>query len=78
MLPLFHHLRFIPESTRYLIVRGRYEETERILREVAKVNKREYPDVKLVQYKEQRTGDFRDLFASKKMAHKTLVCWFSW
>ena len=70
--------RFVPESTRYLIVKGKCTETACILKEIARVNKKDYPDVQLVQYKNQKTGDFRDLFGSWKMAHKTLVSWFSW
>ena len=70
--------RFVPESCRYLIVKKRHKEAEQTLRKIAKVNKKKYPEEELVAYKEQRTGDIRDLFGSWKMVHRTLVCWFSW
>ena len=70
--------RFIPESSRYLLVKGRVKETEKILRKIAEVNKKEYPDVELVHFKEQTTGNIRDLFHSRQMTHKTLVSWFCW
>ena len=70
--------RFVPESCRYLIVKKKNKEAERILRKIAKVNKKKYPGEELVAYKEQRTGDIRDLLGSWKMVHRTLVSWFSW
>ena len=35
----------MPESARWLINRGRHKEAEKIIRKVAKVNKKELPDV---------------------------------
>ena len=75
--------RFIPESARYLIVKGRIGDCEKTLREIARVNKKEYPDVSLKDpteggKHEVRLGDFRDLFRSKSYTHKTLVTWVAW
>lgn len=71
-------IRFVPESSRYLLVKGKTKEAEKILRKIATVNKKEYPVVDLVCFEEQSRGDIRDLFRSWKTTHKTLVSWFSW
>jgi hypothetical protein len=73
--------RFVPESARYLILKGKVKETEGILRKIAQVNKKEYPTEPLsdpTTQGEQKLGDFRDLFRTKKMIHRTLVSWYSW
>jgi len=52
-----------------------------VLRKVAKVNGKEMPDAALKlpnDEKKERLGDFRDLFSSAKMAHKTLLSWLMW
>ncbi|KAK3740890.1 hypothetical protein QZH41_013408 [Actinostola sp. cb2023] len=72
---------FVPESARYLILKGKINEAEQVLRHIAKVNKKEYPTEPLhdpTQDGEQKLGDIRDLFRTKKMIHRTLVSWYSW
>ena len=52
-----------------------------LLRKVAKFNGRTMPDAALKlpnDEKKERLGDFRDLFSSAKMAHKTLLSWLMW
>ncbi|PFX33207.1 Solute carrier family 22 member 5 [Stylophora pistillata] len=72
---------FTPESSRYLLLKGKVTETEQILRRIATTNKKTYPDEPLVnpnaEGKVQDLGDFRDLFRTKKMLHRTLVCWYA-
>ena len=74
--------RFIPESTRYLLLKGKVAETEEILREIATTNKKEYPNEPLfnpsADGQVQQMGDVRDLFRTKKMLHRTLVSWYAW
>ncbi|XP_020605193.1 solute carrier family 22 member 15-like [Orbicella faveolata] len=69
---------FIPESVRWLLKKGRQAEAREILSKVARLNGKEMPREKLFLPKEERLGDFRDLFSSLKMAHKTLAVWFMW
>ncbi|KAJ7391895.1 hypothetical protein OS493_016191 [Desmophyllum pertusum] len=73
---------FTPESSRYLLVKGKVTETEEILRRIASTNKKEYPEEPLLNPnadgKVQNLGDFRDLFRTKKMLHRTLVSWYAW
>ena len=45
---------------------------------VARLNGKEMPSEKLCLPKEERLGDFRDLFSSLKMAHKTIGVWLMW
>ena len=79
---LLNSLRFTPESSRYLLLKGKVTETEQILRRIAATNKKTYPDEPLVDPnadgKLQDLGDVRDLFRTKKMLHRTLVSWYAW
>ena len=74
--------RFTPESSRYLLLKGKVTETEEILRGIAATNKKEYPEEPLLDLhaegKVQALGDVRDLFRTKKMLHRTLVSWYAW
>ena len=75
-------LRYVPESTRYLLLKGNIKETESILRNIAATNKKEYPEEPLynpsAEGKVQQLGDVRDLFRTKKMCHRTLISWYAW
>ncbi|XP_020616372.1 organic cation transporter protein-like isoform X1 [Orbicella faveolata] len=81
-LPSILGWRFIPESSRYLLLKGRVTETEDVLRDIAAANKKEYPDELLynpsADGKVQKMGDVRDLFRTKKMLHRTVVSWYAW
>lgn len=74
--------RFIPESSRYLLLKGKVTETEEVLRDIAAANKKDYPEEPLynpsADGKVQNMGDVRDLFRTKKMLHRTLVSWYAW
>ena len=72
---------FIPESVRWLLKKGRVIEAREILGKVARLNGKEMPDEKLYlssDEQNERLGDFRDLFRSPKMIHKTLGSWLVW
>ena len=52
-----------------------------ILRNVARWNGKEMPDKNFCLSSEEeneRLGDFRDLFMSPRMIHKTLGSWLMW
>ena len=73
--------RSTPESFRWYLKKGRVIEARKVLCKVAKVNGRKMPDVILKlpnDEKKERLGDFRDLFSSAKMTHKTLASWLMW
>ncbi|XP_020605191.1 organic cation transporter protein-like [Orbicella faveolata] len=72
---------FIPESVRWLLKKGRVTEAREILSKVARLNGKEMPDEKLYlssDEQNERLGDFRDLFISPRMIHKTLGSWLMW
>ncbi|XP_058972157.2 solute carrier family 22 member 15 [Pocillopora verrucosa] len=72
---------FIPESVRWLLKKGREDQARVILRKVAELNGKEMPTESLELSQEEqneRLGDFRDLFVSRKMIHKTLCSWLMW
>lgn len=81
-LPSILGWRFIPESSRYLLLKGKVTETEEVLRDIAAANKKDYPEEPLynpsADGKVQSMGDVRDLFRTKKMLHRTLVSWYAW
>ncbi|KAL9979763.1 hypothetical protein ACROYT_G017473 [Oculina patagonica] len=72
---------FIPESVRWLLKKGRLTEARKILSNVARLNGKEMPDEKFdltSEEQNERLGDFRDLFKTPRMIHKTLGSWVMW
>lgn len=55
-------------------------EAEVIFKRIAQVNGKEMPKepIQLEPEEKIRMGDLRDLFSSKKMAHKALLSWYLW
>jgi len=78
LLLLLSFYSFTPESVRWLLKKGLVSEAKEILSNVARINDKEMPKEELDLPKEERLGDFRDLFSSLKMVHKTLGSWFMW
>lgn len=77
-LTLLLHNSFTPESARWLLKKGRRSGARKILSEVARLNGKEMPDAELLLPKQEKLGDFRDLFSTRKLAHKTLGSWLIW
>ena len=74
-------LSFTPESVRWLLKKGRVIEARDALSKVARLNGRKMPDEALQlpnDEKIERLGDFRDLFMSARMVHRTLGSWIMW
>ena len=72
---------FIPESVRWLLKKGRVTEAREIISKVARLNGKQMPDENLYlsnDEQNERLGDFRDLFMSPRMIHKTLGSWLMW
>ena len=74
--------RVVPESVRWLLTHGKKDEAEKLLKQVAKVNKKKIPDEGLVlpadQKSVQREAGFMDLFRTRAMTKKTVISWISW
>ncbi|XP_074649328.1 solute carrier family 22 member 15-like [Tubulanus polymorphus] len=80
---------YVPESVRWLTMKGRFEEAEEIIRWMARVNKTGVPDMRLLRaiaaqdLNEQTEGkrhSYLDLFRTKELAIQTFVimyCWYS-
>lgn len=78
----------MPESARWLAVKGRLEEAEAVIELVARVNRRQKPPdtldrLRKVMEKEQKTGQGRrytyiDVYRGWRMAFTSLVLNFMW
>ena len=74
--------RLVPESVRWLTTHKRTDEAEKLLKRVAKTNKKTMPEESLGLPEDQkvteREAGFMDLFGSRSMAKKTVISWISW
>ena len=72
--------RITPESLRWLIVKGKTKEATNLCSRIARVNGKNISmeEIKLEEIREERMGDIRDLFVSRKMAIKTVITWYCW
>lgn len=83
---------FLPESPRWLLAKGRFEEASKILEKLAEVNKKELPPSFKQQLKQRmlcrrtlseeeafnKTPQCTSLFATPNMRLKTIVITLSW
>lgn len=71
-----------PESLRWLLVKGKMEEAEKLYRKIARINRKQLPmeglEIDTGTDKETRLGDVRDLFKTRSLAKTTLISWFCW
>ncbi|KAG5894385.1 hypothetical protein JTB14_015662 [Gonioctena quinquepunctata] len=86
---LFLHFSLLPESPRWLLAQGRYDEAQIILTNMARINKKEIPENFISTFKKNiireksqlgnhpRYG-IRDLFRSKNLRWKTIIITFLW
>ena len=77
--------RFVPESFRWLVTNGRYEEAEIVITKVARINGHPKPDLsptiaqaKLEKKQETKHYSLIDLFKTRQMIVKTLALIFIW
>jgi len=79
---LFFLPRLVPESVRWLTTHKRTGEAEKLLKRVAKTNRKTMPEESLGLPEDQkvteREAGFMDLFGSRSMTKKTVISWISW
>ncbi|XP_009874332.1 PREDICTED: solute carrier family 22 member 13, partial [Apaloderma vittatum] len=82
--PIFACLLYIwvlPESARWLVIKGRVEEAKKVLQKAASVNKRTLPPgilLLLKPEKQTKSGSALDLFRKKHLRKVTLIMSCAW
>eukprot|EP00112_Aurelia_sp_Birch-Aquarium-sp1_P026069 Seg900.11 transcript_id=Seg900.11/GoldUCD/mRNA.D3Y31 product="Solute carrier family 22 member 13" protein_id=Seg900.11/GoldUCD/D3Y31 len=77
----FAFFKFIPESARWLHLKGRKDEVDELLRKIARVNKKEYPEVEVIevtQDADEGLKHFFHLFTPKKIALRSIIQGYAW
>ncbi|KAF4526175.1 hypothetical protein B566_EDAN015231 [Ephemera danica] len=80
-LAFFFYWWVLPESPRWLLARGRFEEAEIIIKNMARVNGRHLPANYMVHLKERsysKTYGIMDLLRTPNLRRKTLIITFIW
>ncbi|KAK6732812.1 hypothetical protein RB195_016905 [Necator americanus] len=82
-LILISYWWLMPESLRWLVTNERYREADVIMRKAAKVNKSNIPDkwweqLEKSQSKKNTSYGLLDLFRTKTLRIRSLVCFFIW
>nr|XP_023030415.1 carcinine transporter [Leptinotarsa decemlineata] len=89
-LTLFLHFPLLPESPRWLLAKGRFDEAQHILAKMARINGKVIPSDFITTYKKNNLEEkrklkeqhskygIRDLFRSKNLRWKTIIITFIW
>ncbi|XP_030368675.1 solute carrier family 22 member 13-like isoform X3 [Strigops habroptila] len=78
---LFFYIWVLPESARWLVIKGRIEEAKKVLQKAASINKRTIPPELLEQLKPEtqpKPGNPLDLFRKKHLLKVTLIMLCTW
>ncbi|XP_005150193.2 solute carrier family 22 member 13 [Melopsittacus undulatus] len=78
---LFFYIWVLPESARWLVIKGRIEEAKKLLQKAAAINKRTLPPELLEQLKPEtqpKPGSTLDLFRKKHLRKVTLIMTCTW
>ncbi|XP_065522945.1 solute carrier family 22 member 13-like isoform X1 [Lathamus discolor] len=78
---LFFYIWVLPESARWLVIKGRIEEAKKVLQKAASINKRTLPPELLEQLKPEtqpKPGSTLDLFRETHLRKVTLIINCTW
>lgn len=77
----------VPESLRWLAVKGRLEEARSVLNKMATFNKKPMPDtsiLELIAMEEKAEGEksksytYKHLFLTRSLTKRTVITWYIW
>nr|XP_042715530.1 solute carrier family 22 member 13-like [Chrysemys picta bellii] len=78
---LFFYIWVLPESARWLVMKGKIEEAKKLLQKAASVNKQSIPPELLDQMtpeKKGKSGNILDLFRKPHLRKSTLIMCYAW
>ncbi|OCT75453.1 solute carrier family 22 member 13 [Xenopus laevis] len=78
---LFFYIWVLPESARWLFIKGKNEKAVKLLKKAASMNKKKIPEDLLMQFHEEKSpqsGNMIDLFRNKTLRKLTLVMCLVW
>ncbi|OCT73833.1 solute carrier family 22 member 13 [Xenopus laevis] len=78
---LFFYIWVVPESARWLFIKGKKEKAVKLLKKAASINKKKIPEDLLIQLHEEKSpksGSMIDLFRNKTLRKLTLVMCLVW
>uniref|UniRef100_A0A8C3T1C1 Major facilitator superfamily (MFS) profile domain-containing protein n=2 Tax=Chelydra serpentina TaxID=8475 RepID=A0A8C3T1C1_CHESE len=78
---LFFYIWVLPESARWLVMKGKIEEAKQLLQKAASVNKQSIPPELLDQLTHEKTdksGNILDLFRKQHLRRTTLIMLYAW
>uniref|UniRef100_A0A674J144 Major facilitator superfamily (MFS) profile domain-containing protein n=1 Tax=Terrapene triunguis TaxID=2587831 RepID=A0A674J144_9SAUR len=78
---LFFYIWVLPESARWLAMKGKIEEAKKLLQKAASVNKQSIPPELLDQMtpeKKGQSGNILDLFRKPHLRKSTLIMFYAW
>ncbi|XP_039377450.1 solute carrier family 22 member 13-like [Mauremys reevesii] len=81
MLGLLFYIWVLPESARWLVMKGKIEEAKKLLQKAASVNKQSIPPELLDQMtpeKKSKSGNILDLFRKPRLRKTTLIMCYAW
>lgn len=78
LLSLFLITRFVPESARWLISKGRIQEAKKVIDKAARVNGKSLPEDYKVEIEKNKTVGLRALFSAKYLCVRSLIIFLNW
>ena len=81
VLSFFVFSRYIPESIRWLRVKGRTEDVKSIINRMARTNKKKLDELEIKEFQQEKSHGLSyllDLFRPRKLAVQSLIHGYAW